>query len=605
MCRIYGFFGNEKISIKTLSRASSIQFSGGPDSQNILTGEDWALGNNRLAIQGLDGGAQPFRSKKIQAVYNGEIYNHKQLKNLLIGKGYSFQDNCDGSVIIPLYEIYGDDFVTHLDGMFSIAILDERSKTKLLLASDPSAIKSLYYYWDRSSDTLYFSSELLPLFEFPIKKQFRTEAIDEYLVGRSVWHNKTFFKDVYTLGPSCLLKKTKRSSLKLSKYISKVKSSWDSSLDFQESADCFNSLLEDEMLRMTQADVPICLVTSGGLDSSYLTALASKYMSDLHCFNIAYEGKWPSDERHFAKEVSDYYDTEYTQVLIKEHEFPELLKNTISSLNQPNSAPHSLSTYALFKSINEAGYKVAITGEGADEYFGGYDRFRKATFSEDIKWAEQYFDVMCATTQEMRDAVYTTAYRNFLDQDNHNLLVSAKNNILLKERQVGRLKSLLDFDQNERFPSYILRRVDHLSMANSVEVRVPFCQPRVSSFSKSLPDDFLLNKNSVKRIIYGAAQNKLPQSVLKRPKQPFTLPVTAMFKKGHVLFDILYETLNSTSFSSRNFFNQKEINSLIEKQLKTPCSNTSDVLWSIMILELWLQHMDLSSNSLDRHVFLK
>ncbi|MBP6952638.1 MAG: asparagine synthase (glutamine-hydrolyzing) [Alphaproteobacteria bacterium] len=592
MCRVYGFFGNARISSEMLSNASKIQFNGGPDSQNVKAGKNWALGNNRLAIQGLDGGLQPFKSNKIHAVYNGEIYNYKELKDFLVTKGYAFHDNCDGSVIIPLYEIYGENFAMYLDGMFAIAIVDERSKTKLVLASDPCAVKSLYYYWDQVSDTLYFSSELLPLFEFPVNKHIRLEAIDEYLIGRSIWHNKTFFKDIYSLGPSFLLTKTKGYEPKLSQYQSNIKTHLDSSLNFQETAYYFNNLFEEEMLKVTQADVPICVVTSGGLDSSYITALASKYIPDLHCFNIAYEGNWPLDERVFAKEVSHHYDAKYTQVLIKEHEFPQLLKDTIFHLNQPNSAPHALSTYALFKSINEAGFKVAITGEGADEYFGGYERFRKATFNQDINWIEQYFDTMCATTQELRNTVYTEDYKKFLDSENHNLLKNAKKEILLKEKQIGKLKALLTFDQNERFPSYILRRVDHLSMANSVEVRVPFCQPRVASFSKSLPNNFLLNETSVKRIIYGAAHDKLPQSVLTRPKQPFTLPITAMFNKEHILFDILYETLNSSSFLSRNFFNYKNINSLIDKQINTPCSNTSDILWSIMILELWLQHID-------------
>lgn len=151
----------------------------------------------------------------------------------------------------------------------------------------------------------------------------------------------------------------------------------------------------------------------------------------------------------------------------------------------------------------------------------------------------------------------------------------------------------MEFDQNERFTSYILRRVDHLSMASSVEVRVPFCQPKIVAFSRSLPDNFLINQTAVKRIIYKGAQGKLPHSVLARPKQPFTLPIAAMLKKGFILYDILYETLTSQAFLSRGLFNQMQIRALIDQHSNAPTSYTSNLLWSIMILELWLQHVDL------------
>src|SRR5689334_3998903 len=125
MCRIYGYFGNNQVPIEILNQIGSDQITGGPDEQSLKLGQEWGLGSNRLAIQGLEGGSQPFYSNKIYAVYNGEIYNHDELKKFLLTKGYTFQDNCDGSVIIPLYELYGEDFVKYLNGMFAIAIIDE------------------------------------------------------------------------------------------------------------------------------------------------------------------------------------------------------------------------------------------------------------------------------------------------------------------------------------------------------------------------------------------------------------------------------------------------------------------------------------------------
>ncbi len=591
MCRIYGYLGTQNISDEVLNQVAAAQKNGGPDGQYLKTNKNWALGNNRLAIQDLNNGTQPFYGHNTYAVFNGEIYNHHELKKQLIKKGYTFQDDCDGSVIIPLYELYGEDFVKYLDGMFAIAILDDRSEQKLILASDACSIKSVYYFFDQATDTLFFSSELPSLLSFPIAHDLRLEALDEYLTGRSIWHNHTFYKNIDSLPPSCILVKKAHQEPKLFQYESHIKSHWNNTDNFNQTALHFNQLLENEIQQIVKADVPVCVVTSGGLDSSYITAIAAKQIAQLNCFNIAYEGSWPSDERHFAKEVSDFYGAKYHQVIIKENEFPDILAKTIAHLGQPNSAPHSLSTYALFKAIKQAGFKVAITGEGADEFFGGYDRFKNATFNSHSYWLDQYFDVMCATTLQMRNNAYSAGYKDFLTSSNHHLLESAKEKIIDSEKNLNsRLKALLRFDQTERFTSYILRRVDHLSMANSVEVRVPFCQPRVASFSRSLPDDFLLNPSAVKRIIYQGANDKLPKSVLQRPKQPFTLPITAMLRKGFILFDILYETLNSQPFLARGIFDYAQIKKMIQQQCEAPSNHTADLLWSIMMLELWLQH---------------
>ena len=595
MCRIYGYFGKQKVQREVLENISNMLLNGGPSGQYLHEGYQWALGNNRLAIQGLEGGTQPFYSNKIYAVYNGEIYNHLELKSFLRQKNYIITDDCDGSVIIPLYELYGNDFVKYLDGMFVIAIIDERSEKKIILVNDHCSMKSVYFHLDKTSDTLYFASEILPLLQFPITKTIRPEAIDEYLVGRSIWHNKTFFKEIYELGPSSFLIKTIGNDLKLSNYETKISNNvFNSSNSFEETADQLDTLMDSEIQKMLKADVPICIVTSGGLDSSYITSLAAKHVNNLECFNISYEGDWPHDERIFAKEVANYFGVKYNQVLISEKEFPDILNKTISSIGQPNSAPHSLSTFALFKAINSKGFKVAIAGEGADEFFAGYDRFKTAVFNTDSYWMNQYLDIIGATTQLSRNNTYDKEYKDFLNNEVSPLLINAKNKISYNEQIFeNRLKSILNFDQKERFPSYILRRVDHLSMANSVEVRMPFCQAQVISFANSLPQDYLIDKNSVKKILYKAAKH-LPTSILKRPKQPFTLPVMSMLRKGHILYEILADTLLSTKFKTRGIFNQQKIQTMIKNQLHTPSKEDSDFLWTVMVLELWLQHNNIS-----------
>lgn len=242
MCRILGYFGNQNIDQNIIERATQNQINGGPDQQSYKFGNGWALGNNRLAIQGLDGGDQPFALRKKYAVYNGEIYNHRQLKDQLKRQGYTIDDECDGSVILPLYELYGDNFVEHLDGMFIIAIIDETEEPKILLCSDNCSMKSVYYYLDETTNTLFFASELAALFEFPIPKTIRQNAINEYLIGRSIWHNNTFFEKIYSVGPSTILKRTKNGPLKTSHYQTKVIEEH-GDLNFNDSSEFFKKII--------------------------------------------------------------------------------------------------------------------------------------------------------------------------------------------------------------------------------------------------------------------------------------------------------------------------------------------------------------------------
>ena len=591
MCRILGYFNHAGLTPQKIEQAIQQQIHGGPDRQSYQSGKNWMLGNNRLAIQGVMGGEQPFSLGKMHAVYNGEIYNHRALKRDLALRGYTVTDDCDGSVILPLYEIYGEAFVEHLDGMFTIAIVDERETPQFILCNDGAAMKSVYYYADESTGALFFASELAALFELSVPKKLRPTAVDEYLVGRSVWHNNTVFEGIHSLGPRSILTQGLKGKCHYKTYASKVIALYQEG-DFLEAANQFGTLFENEVAEMLNADVPVCLVTSGGLDSSYVSALAAKYRQNLACFNVSYEGDWPSaDESQFAKEVAKHCGIRYNQVLIKESEFPALLDATIAHLGQPNSAPHSLSTYALFKAVHEAGFKVAMTGDGADEFFGGYERFRNATYDQSENWLQKYFDVMCATTQNMRDTVYSKAYQSTL-QGKSSVLKQAILHLQEQVTQKGRLKALLEFDQDERFPGYILRRVDHLSMAHSVEARIPFCQSRITSFATSLPPEYQLDETQVKKIVYQAAKPLLPPSIINRPKHFFVLPIVEMLSRQHVLSEILNETLSSQAFRNRGYFNDKAIQNLIAEQLKNPNNNTANLLWSVMVLERWLFKME-------------
>ncbi len=590
MCRIFGYIGEQEVKQDTLRLVSQLQIHGGPDSQNFIQRRHWSLGNNRLAIQGIAGGLQPYTlDNKIYVVFNGEIYNHNELRVSLKRRGYSFKDTCDGSILPSLYQEYGTDFVKLLDGMFAVAIIDTRENLKLILANDPVGIKSLYYQWDDRTKTLKFSSEIPALLAFEgITKELRLNAIDDYLTAKAVLGSETIYKGIFSLPPSSILIANFLVQPKLKNYVSLLNEKIPYT-NINEAGAYLNEVIKNEVSALMLADVPACVVTSGGLDSSYITALASKFSDNLHSFNIWYEGSWPNDERHYAKEVSRIYKTTHHQILIKEKDFTDIIYRMLKHMGQPNSAPHCLSTYALFEAVKQAGFKVALAGEGADEFFGGYARFENATVDVKETWLPMYLDKLSAVSKSQRDALYSPDYVEYL-RNEATLYKKSFDKIETGERNhKSRLTALLEFDQIHRFPYYILRRVDHLSMAHSVEVRVPFCQPRIMALSKKMPDEFKIFKNQGKHILYKAAKNKLPESIMNRPKQPFLLPIASMLKNGHVIHDLLLDTINSREFQSRNFFKKNEVNKLIRKQINSPSDKHAEALWALMIMELWLQ----------------
>lgn len=592
MCRIYGSFGGPAAHGDVLRNVARELLHGGPDDQTVLTGSNWALGNNRLAIQGIHGGKQPFRLGRLTCVFNGEVYNHRALRAGLEAEGHVFGDDCDGNVILPLYERHGDAFVQKLEGMFAIAIVDERNKPCLKLFNDHAGMKSLYYFVSADGRELCFASELRALARFPrFPDQIDPLAIDRYFGGKAVWGPGTIYSRVRTLAPGTILtlEADGRPSERL--YSLPSPDPWHRGERARpDAARTLDNLLRNELRNMLDADVPVCVVTSGGLDSSYITALAKTLVPELASFNISYKGEWPSDERHFAQEVARHCGTNHHQVLLDPGDFPIIIDRFIGHLDQPNNAPHSLSTYALFEAIHDAGFKVALTGDGADELFGGYARFVNASADHSADWQSKYQRTMAVMPAAALSELYSPAYRSELEKagglftDRVGMELARR----VEENRRDKLEDLLRYDQFERFPYYILRRVDHLSMAHAVEARIPFLQPKIMQFAASLPAELKVVQGKVKTQVADAASAWIPASIIDRPKQPFTLPIAAMIKSGEALHDMIGDTLLSPNLRCSNYFDGGTIKDLFDRQTHQPNAQAADALWSLLMLETWL-----------------
>ncbi|MET7945093.1 asparagine synthase (glutamine-hydrolyzing) [Streptomyces sp. NPDC005302] len=597
MCRIYGTF-NIHSDEAELRRVADLMHHGGPDAQSVAHRSDWALGNNRLSIMDPEGGAQPYHLGRVTVVFNGEIYNHRELRERLTGLGFHFEDQCDGSILPALYLTYGDRFAEHLDGMYSVAVMDLRSTPRMVLATDDSGMKPLYYHWEQATGRFHFASELPALLGFAGVRAEEDEAgLDAYLTSKTPFGDRTMFRGVQVMPPAATAVLSHRDGLRVKQrpmaHERGLRPDKDRTLD--EAGDQLRALLFEEVSRLLVADAPVAAVTSGGLDSSLVTALAAEALraggglGSLHTFNIAYTGTWPSDERAYAAEVARAAGTRHHQVEIDPATFPDLMTDVVRHLGQPNADPITLSTFSLFRAVRDAGFKVALTGDAADELFSGYSRMTQAVAAHHgSDWIDDYLDHLAAVPRSLRESLYTDEYAFSVNAVGSSLPADIRR--ILHSSPGTRLQRIGAVEQRYRLPAYHLRRVDHLSMASSVEVRLPFCQPSVVRFASTLTDaQRLVPGQGVKRALYRSARGLIPRSVLERPKQPFTLPVTAMLAPGQGLWTLARDVLSPRTLRADGRIRPERVEALFDEQATRPSDTVSLALWSLMSHQLWRQ----------------
>ncbi|WP_328943296.1 asparagine synthase (glutamine-hydrolyzing) [Streptomyces sp. NBC_00250] len=593
MCRILGSFaaGADRPEPAQLAAVSARQRHGGPDEHHVLSGPGWSLGCDRLAVTDPCGGQQPYRLPHlpgILAVLNGEIYNHTELRRTLAARGHRFPDRCDGTLLPALYAEYGPAFAEHLDGMFAVAILDLRpGGTRLLLAVDDMGMKPIHLHHDPYDGSTRFASEIPALLAFEgVRISPRDESLDTVLATRTSFSTHTALEGVSVLPPGATaLVRPGAAPVVRRRGPHRTTPVGDT-----------QDVLRHEVRRLAQAEVPVCAITSGGLDSGLVTALAAEHAREtdappLHTFHLTYRGRWPDSEAAYARSVARRTRTVHHEVTVDPDELGSLLTRTVRHLGQPNADPITLSTYALFRAVRENGFTVALTGDGADELFGGYDRMRAAltapagTDWAGSDWAGAYADALSAAPRLLREYLYTANYRaHIADQG------SAADRIeqeLRSAEAVGadRLTAMTAFETRWRLPAYHLRRVDHLSMAWAVEARMPFCQPSVVTHARSLPTA----ARTGKRALYEAGAELLPAAVLRRPKQPFTLPIAAMLAPGSPLLDTVRELLSPARLVLGGKVRADRVQKLLARHLQRPSRHDAQALWALAVHELWTE----------------
>lgn len=567
------------------------QQHGGPDAQNDHASKNYGIGSNRLAITDPTGGHQPYRfGDSIFVALNGEIYNHDDLRLELQQDGIVFQDRCDGSILPYLYMKYGKDFVEHLDGMFSIAVIDLRDALPILiLAVDSSGIKPLYYAYSSNTHSFGFSSEVPPLISFGIAPHtINRHKIDHYLTVRSGADGWTLLDNVYSMQPGTIISVKVGREPTSHSYVSKIK--YDDKIPTTHSGvgDALRELLSWEVSRLITADANVCSVNSGGLDSSLLTALSDKVSQyrPINSFHVSCQGDWPFDERHHARSLAESLGCDHHEILIDPNKIQDLVPKMVSHLGLPNCAPHSFSTYCLFKDVAQSGFRVAITGEGSDELFCGHSRMINAITSNNDDWVSNYLDSIGPCTEHVRSTLYCKDYSTELLSGGK----SAKQDLAeyIDSRSSSRSAAIRNFEQKKSLPFYILHRVETLAMASAVEVRVPFCQPRVINFSWKINPNFLISDDKRgKSPVYSAARNLIPDSIFNRPKQPFTLPVLSLMHKGSKLLDYAQDNILTSQMREEGVFDFVELEKMIKQYKDDPTRDSALTIWSLMVYSVW------------------
>ncbi len=579
MCRIYGYLGSTA-DATMLEAAGDAQLSGGPDQQRHVTGTEWGLGCNRLAIQGPASGTQPFgnAARTVHAVFNGEIYNFRAVRAELARHGVRVDGDSDGSVIVPYYEMYGDRFTERLEGMFAIAIMDLRGPRRLKLWCDPLAVKSLYYA--PTGDGLVFASELTGLTALrKAPPDLDPTAIDEYFNWQCLPNGTSPYTGVSALRPG------ERLVADGSTVVVHGDAGQHHPRDAYERTPAgLRELLTHEVTAMSGQPAKIALQLSGGLDSSILATMLRERRSDVTAFHVSHEGRFSWAEHEYARDAAERAGITMETAEIREADVPELLPAVVAALGAPNATPHALSAYVLFREISAAGFRVCFTGDGADEQFGGYRRYSTALGATGDDWAERYLDRLSLVPETEYRALYTEGYRAHVDSRGSSRRRARE--LLAAPSERGRVERILEFDRIHKLPGLNLRKLDHLSMAHAVEARVPYCQPAVTRFARTTPDMWKVDGPHRKRILWDAGHDLIPPSVRQRDKQPFTFPVAEYLTPGRPLWTYAHDVLARPRLCTSGLLDERAVRTVLAEHATG--RDHARLIWGLLVLELSL-----------------
>jgi asparagine synthase (glutamine-hydrolysing) len=583
----------------------------GPDDEGFYFAPALGLGHRRLSILDLsERGHQPMCTVdgRFVIAYNGEVYNYLEIRKDLEANGHVFQTETDTEVILALYAQKGTECLQYLNGMFALAIWDSAERT-VFLARDRVGIKPLYYA--ETADGIVFASEIKALLASQrVSPQVVTAHIDTYLSFGYVPGAETLFQGVRKVLPGQWLQISPQ-GIKSAAY-------WD--LEYtpnhrrnpQETAEELRELLLDAMRIHLRSDVPVGVFLSGGLDSSATIALlAEAGIYNLQTFSVAHQAGGQYDETPYARLVADRFQTNHHVLYMDPNQFLDCIPRFIWYMDEPVAEGPALAFYLIAKLLREH-VTVALSGEGADELFAGYAVYRH------MRWLEAYrklpegirsllepvLDVIGTekTWKYLRLAHhplerryrgvsnYDPSYKETLYTDDFRAALATQPtadtlaSYYAKTHRQDKLTQMLYVDLKTWLVDDLLIKADRMTMAHSVELRVPFLDYRVIEYAATIPSNMKLRRGVVKWILKRAMKDRLPREILTRKKMGFPTPLALMFQRH--LSGYLRDLLLSSRCMSRQYFKRQVVERLIEENTRKKRDHHR-LLWQLVVLEEW------------------
>lgn len=595
------------------SPKSSNSFRDGNSSLGV------ALGFRRLSIIDLQLGHQPLGNEdgSVQIVFNGEIYNYKELRRRLEGAGHRFQTHSDTETIVHLYEDLGTDCFEHLNGMFAIALFDAR-KNRLVLARDRLGKKPLYYTF--RDGRLYFASELKSLLQAPgVERKINPGAIDLYLTYQYVPHPESIYEGVHKLPPGhhAVLQDGK---LTIEPFW-KIDWARETETTWPDASSRLRELLTDSIRLRLRSDVPVGAFLSGGIDSSLVVAIAQSILEKpIHTFSIGFS-EADFDETQYAQMVADHVGTKHERFQVNPDAI-DIVDKLAYQYDEPFSDSSAVPTWYLSE-LTKQSVTVALSGDGGDELFGGYERYRALILSQRMQrflptaWIANSPLIKLLPDSSAQRSLFRRVrrfcealgqsppdrYMNWIQ-----IFGEVMRGALFRDEFVERLPSRdpVDFlrgawarsgkrdllscasnaDLQTYLPCALMTKVDIASMAHSLEARQPFLDYRLVEWAASLPSRFKRKGSQGKYILKRTFFDMIPEEIWSRPKMGFGVPIGKWFKT--TLRDRTYDALCSRDTRINVFFRSESISRLVESHMRGE-ENQAYRLWNLLMLELWMR----------------
>ncbi len=626
MCGITGIYAFNQKSINKVASVkdatSQLRFRG-PDNEGIYAGEYCALGHRRLSVIDTSAGAsQPMKDEtgRFVIVFNGEIFNYRELKAAYF-PGHSVErTHSDTEVLLQLLIEHGTACLPWLSGFFAFAFYDLEKK-ELLLARDRFGKKPLLFY--KHEDYFAFASEMKALLAYDIPKELNYTALHQYLQLNYVPQPQSMIKGVVKLMPGCFMKigatgaVTEGVYYKLQTHPEKYKE-----LSYEQAQQKLIALMDASVNERMTSDVPLGAFLSGGIDSSVVVAMASKYTSKLNTFSVGYKDNAYFDETRYAQLVAKKYNTDHTVFSLSNDDFLEHLDGVLNYLDEPFGDSSALPVYILSK-LTRQHVTVALSGDGGDEVFAGYNKHaaehrvrQRSVLNSLVRSAEPLLGILPKSrnnkiTNKFRqlhrfakgaqlsnaDRYWQWASFNTSGETYKMLTSSARDKVDTKEEQhfknellaairTDDYNEVLLADMNLVLLSDMLVKVDMMSMANSLEVRSPFLDYNLVDFAFGLPASYKIDGTMKKKIVQDAFRSMLPDEIYNRPKQGFEIPLLGWFRNE--LWGMINDDLLERNFvAEQGIFDVDFIESLKKKLKSSNPEDSHATVWALIVFQSW------------------